>query len=216
MPEWLEPMLSTAALAGVIATVIYSALGWRSQRRQLESIQGEFSRLHHLRTTVQQRRSEVAAEALGATIRFGVVLKRAGEVPTSFGASTPGDRGAAALYLRDALEKSWLDIGPIERRFEQAWDQALVYLDDDRVTDLMERLWRLKETRHKEQQSSLADGMEESDGRGSGSSPGLLEGPEFERYIQFVEAVDDIVREAKEIVRPLVRQIPSPAEAVSP
>ena len=142
----------------------------------------------------------MAAEALGATIRYGVVLKRAGEMPA--------ERGAL-LYLRDALEKSWSDIAPVERRFEQAWDQALVYLADERLPDLMERLWRLKETRHREQQASLTaegaiDAGDDGDGKSGSGSPGLLGGPEFERYIQFVEALDDIVREAKEIIRPLV------------
>ena len=85
----------------------------------------------------------------------------------------------------------------------------------------MERLWRLKETRHKEQQASLtADGAidagDDGEGKSGSGSPGLLGGPEFERYIQFVEAVDDIVREAKEVIRPLVtegRRNKAPASA---
>jgi hypothetical protein len=199
-PDWLQPLLSAGALAGVITAVILALLGWRGQRRELQGLRGEVAGLSHLRTASQLRRSEVAAEALGATIRYGVVLKRAGEVPAE---------RAGLLHQRDALDKSWSDIAAIERRFEQAWDQALVYLDDERVPDLMERLWRLKETRHKEQQASLtAEGAPdpgEDDGKSGSAGPGLLGGPEFERYIQFVEAIDDIVREAKEVIRPLVR-----------
>jgi hypothetical protein len=200
-PDWLEPLLSAAALAGVATTVILGVLGWRWQRRELAGIRSELGGLSHLRTSAEQRRSEVAAEALGATIRYGVVLKRAGEAPA--------ERGAL-VYLREALEKTWSDIAPVERRFEEAWDQALVYLPDERVSDLMERLWRLKETRHKEQQANLTgeaavDAGDDGEGKSGSGSPGLLGGPEFERYIQFVEAVDDLVREAKEIIRPLVR-----------
>jgi hypothetical protein len=218
MPDWLVPLLSAGAAAGVVVTAVFSGLGWRWQRllsarqaavaRELEDIKIEFEQLAHLRTSAERRRAEVAAEALGATVRFGVVLKRAGEAPGALGVPAPSDR-AGALYLREALARSWGEIAPLEQRFEQAWDQALVYLDDERVTDLMERLWRLKETRHKELLASLAgEAIEPSpDGerRAAPGNPNLLEGPEFERYIQFVEAIDDIVREAREVIRPLVR-----------
>jgi hypothetical protein len=122
-----------------------------------------------------------------------VLIKQAGETPAAW---------------------AWSDVGPVERRFEQAWDQAAVYLEDERVPELMERLWRLKETRRREQQSSLAaesstQAIERE--RRAGPNRRLLQGPEFEKYIQFVEAVDDIVREAKEIVRPMVRPAAPPS-----
>src|SRR5688572_22917054 len=141
MPDWLEPLLSAGAVAGVVVTALFSGLGWRAQRqlstrqvavaRDLEDIKTELEQLAHLRTSAQQRRAEVAAEALGATVRFAVVLKRAGEAPGALGVPAPGGR-AGALYLREALARSWSEIAPLEQRFEQAWDHALVHLDDER------------------------------------------------------------------------------------
>jgi hypothetical protein len=138
MAAWLVPLLAAGAFAAALLTVVLALFAWRSgssSERSLRAIRAELDQLSHLHTSARQRRLEIASEALGATLRYAVLIKQAGETP---------------------IDRAWSDVGPAERRFEQAWDQASVYLEDERVPTLMERLWQLKETRRRDQQTGPA------------------------------------------------------------
>jgi hypothetical protein len=117
MAAWLIDALASffggglaVAIAGVLAK---RWLDYRLQlavvreqssfQRGIEELKGEVGHLAQLRTTTEQQHAQIAAEALGATVRLLRVLRRTGRLPVRYG--TSADPGSVEEARQGAFDR---------------------------------------------------------------------------------------------------------------
>jgi hypothetical protein len=108
---------------------------------QLEGVKVELATFSRLRTTAEEKRAQVAAEALVSVIRIIGLLRSVCAVYLSFEAHDV-DASAVDLITRDRQER-WNAVREFEPKFVEAWTLAQVYLPES-TNGLLERIWFLR------------------------------------------------------------------------
>ena len=187
-------------------TVILGALGWRGRAVERRAL-----------------RTELARRWTTCLIADGAQQRRAGGRRRGAGGHHSLRRrpqaGGGAVRAAPSSARRWRragpDIGPWSAASNRPGTRRSVYLDDDRVADA-----------HGAALAPEGDPTQGATGEPHGrrrrraerrrvgrrsGNPGLLGDRSSRRYIQFVEAVDDVVREAKDVIRPMFATAPLPS-----
>jgi hypothetical protein len=204
MPAWLPPVLSAGAFMGAIVTAVMTWLGWGAQRelanvqitsaRELERIKAEVGTMSRLHSTSEEKRAQVAAEALVASLRFLDALR--GLVNPFYGKHDPApredpDAGAAFFNSR------WDRFDHFDKEFRSAWTQAEVYLPEN-VAEALEKVWKLRgNVRGAQSVASTPRGAGPADQIAAYYLEGYGTDPE--------RRIEDLRAEMKVLLRPLAR-----------
>lgn len=146
MNAFLNGLLTTFVGAGGVA-VLFGALvkSWfqlqlerfkREQSEQLEAVKANLSLVVRLRSTGEEKRSEVAAQVLISCLQFLDFL-HAVTSPAHFGSSQePGNQGfKKEIYAR------WQGAHDLIMEYSKCWALAEAYLPSE-AGDLMDRIWK--------------------------------------------------------------------------
>lgn len=152
LPPWLQALLGATLLASLVSAFM-TWWGWQKQG-DLEVVKMDIHRLSQQRTSFEQKRAEVAAETMGASLRFLSAMRFPGRMPRPpFGGPTRFEdipNGAEVAIQWRTFTVDTRD------RFEKAWDMSRAYLDDG-ANEYLWRVWSLYESRMERQQEYLME-----------------------------------------------------------
>jgi putative transposase len=167
----------------------------------IEHLKAQLTVLTQLNTSGEQKRAEVAGEALGSLLRMLGVLEGATSHGAFIGDDVGGDEKDRSAWVRRDVEARDASVRKYQQELRHAWDLAEVYLPDG-VNDLFERVHQLKVS------IRVAQGLHASH-LGQSHVYGFFRdgfGEEPQKKIA------DLRAEAKRILRPLAQLRPGPSD----